>query len=80
MKELSRQAEGARKLLVTQQPENYRIISPFKLQLWDPGSLYGFGSSSGNLLTAYAMTAVEWTGIYQAKKEKGGGTLKMSHG
>lgn len=80
MKELSRQAEGARKLLVTQQPENYRIISTFKLQLWDPGSLYGFGSSSGNLRTAYAMTAVEWTGIYQAKKEKGGGTLKMSHG
>lgn len=72
MKELSRQAEGARKLLVTQQPENYRIISTFKLQLRDPGSLYGFGSSSGNLRTAYATTAAEWTGIYQAqKKEKG---------
>lgn len=29
---------------------------------------------------SYAMTAVEWMGIYQPKKEKGGGTLKMSHG
>lgn len=47
MKALSHQAEKAGKLLVTQQPENHRIISMFKLRIWYSGSLYGLSHPQG---------------------------------
>lgn len=70
MKELSHQAERARKLLVTQQPENHRIISMFKLRIWYWGLLYGLIHPQGicGQLMWKEMTAWEGKGVYEAKK------------
>lgn len=50
MEALSHQAERASKLLLSQQPENHRIISMFKLVF---GFIIRFDPSPGNLRTAY---------------------------
>lgn len=81
MKALSHQAERAQKLLVTQQPENHRIISMFELRLWYLVSLYGLSHPQGvcGQLMWKEMMSGERAGVYEAKKPGGGrGYFKMS--
>lgn len=58
------------KPLVTQQPENHRIILMFKLRIWYSGSLYDLIHPQGicGQLMWKELTAGEGTGVYEGKK------------